>query len=84
MKGYLEQNSVTGRMELTAKSEQKIRRSALEEIFGKLKKSTKGDHHTKISGLGEETGTDQRQFEFGDAPEQIAFTDSLRNAQINH
>ena len=83
-KGYLEENTVTGSLELTAKSEQKIRRSALEEIFGKLKKSTKGDHHTKISGLGEETGTDQRPFEFGDAPEQIAFTDSLRNAQVNH
>lgn len=83
-KGYLEENSVRGSLELTAKSEQKIRRSALEEIFGKLKKSGKGDHHTRISGLGEETGTDQRPFEFGDAPEQIALTDSLRNAQINH
>lgn len=83
-KGYLEENSVNGSLELTAKSEQKIRRSALEEIFGKLKKSGKGDHHTRISGLGEETGTDQRPFEFGDAPEQIALTDSLRNAQINH
>jgi uncharacterized protein with von Willebrand factor type A (vWA) domain len=83
-KGYLEESQVTGSLELTAKSEQKIRRSALEEIFGKLKKSRKGDHHTKISGLGEETGTDQRPFEFGDAPEQIAYTDSIRNAQVNH
>jgi len=83
-KGYLEENSVTGEFKLTAKSERKIRRSALEEIFGKLKKSGKGDHHTRISGLGEETGTDQRPFEFGDAPEQIAFTDSIRNAQVNH
>jgi len=83
-KGYLEENTVTGSLELTAKSEQKIRRSALEEIFGKLKKSSKGDHHTPVSGLGEETGSDQRPFEFGDATEQIAFTDSLRNAQVNH
>ena len=83
-KGYLEENPVTGNFKLTAKSEQKIRRSALEEIFGKLKKTGKGDHHTRISGLGEETGTDQRPFEFGDAPEQIAFTDSIRNAQVNH
>ncbi len=83
-KGYLEENTVTGSLELTAKSEQGIRRSALEEIFGKLKKSGKGNHHTKISGLGEETGTDQRPFEFGDAPEQIALTDSIRNAQVNH
>lgn len=34
--------------------------------------------------MGEETGTDRRPFEFGDAPEQIALTDSLRNAQVNH
>ena len=72
-KGYLEENTVSGSLELTAKSEQKIRRSALEEIFGKLKKSGKGEHHSRISGLGEETGTDQRPFEFGDAPEQIAY-----------
>ena len=83
-KGYLEENTVDGSLKLTAKSEQKIRKSALEEIFGKLKKSGKGEHHTRLSGLGEETGTDQRPFEFGDAPEQIAFTDSIRNAQVNH
>lgn len=83
-KGYLEENPKNGTLELTAKSEQKIRKSALEEIFGKLKKTGRGDHHTRISGLGEETGTDRRPFEFGDAPEQIALTDSLRNAQINH
>ena len=83
-KGYLEENSADGSFELTAKSEQKIRKSALEEIFGKLKKSGKGEHHTRMSGFGEETGTDQRPFEFGDAPEQIALTDSLRNAQVNH
>ena len=83
-KGYLEENLKDGTLELTAKSEQKIRKSALEEIFGKLKKTSQGDHHTRLTGFGEETGTDRRPFEFGDAPEQIALTDSLRNAQVNH
>lgn len=83
-KGYLEENPITGAMSLTAKSEQQIRRSALEEIFGKLKKTGKGDHHTRFTGTGDEVGTDRRNFEFGDAPEQIALTDSLKNAQINH
>ncbi len=83
-KGYLEENPVNGSLTLTAKSEQQIRRSALEEIFGKLKKSGKGQHHTRFTGTGDEVGTDRRNFEFGDAPEQIALTDSLRNAQINH
>ena len=83
-KGYLDEDQGKGSFKITAKSEQKIRKSALEEIFGKLKKSGKGEHHTRVSGFGEETGTDQRPFEFGDAPEQIALTDSLRNAQVKH
>lgn len=83
-KGYLEENTTTGSFKLTAKSEQKIRKDALEEIFGKLKKAGKGHHHTNFSGRGDELSTDRRGFEFGDAPEQIAMTDSLRNAQINH
>lgn len=83
-KGYLEEDTTTGSFKLTAKSEQKIRKDALEEIFGKLKKAGTGHHHTNFSGRGDELSTDRRDFEFGDAPEQIAMTDSLRNAQINH
>ena len=29
-------------------------------------------------------GTDRRPFEFGDSLQQIAMTDSIRNAQINN
>ncbi len=83
-KGYLRENPVEGTLELTAKSEQNIRKSALEEIFGKLKKTKQGDHYTRRTGQGEETGTESRKFEFGDAPEQIDLTSSIRNAQINH
>jgi len=83
-KGYLSENNEKGNFEVTDKAGQQIRRSALEEIFGKLKKSGKGQHKTNISGVGDETGTDRRPFEFGDAIQQIAMTDSIRNAQINH
>jgi len=83
-KGYITDDTGKGEFKLTAKSEQSIRKSALEEIFGKLKKSGKGSHRTNQSGSGDEMTTDFRQFEFGDSPEQIAFTESLRNAQINH
>jgi len=69
---------------LTAKSEQSIRRRSLEEIFGKLKKSRNGNHRTSHAGLGDEPTTDRREFEFGDTLEQIAATESIRNAQINH
>lgn len=82
--GYITEEKVTGQFKLTPRSEQSIRKSALEEIFGKLKKAGKGAHRTRISGMGDETGTDRRGFEFGDAMDQIDATDSIRNAQVNH
>jgi Ca-activated chloride channel family protein len=82
--GYLSDDTGKGEFKLTAKSEQTIRKSALEEIFGKLKKSGKGNHKTKHSGQGDELSTDFREFQFGDSPDQIELTESLKNAQINH
>ncbi len=83
-KGYITDENPEGKFEITAKSEQKIRTSALEEIFGKLKKGKRGDHKTRFGGLGDEPTTDRREYRFGDTLEQISMTDSLRNAQINH
>lgn len=83
-KGYITDKNPEGSFELTAKSEQKIRTSALEEIFGKLKKSGKGEHKTHFGGTGDDLSTDKRDYQFGDSPEQISVTDSLKNAQINH
>ncbi|EJF09674.1 VWA domain-containing protein [Pontibacter sp. BAB1700] len=84
-KGYIDENpQEEGVLKLTAKSEQNIRKSALEEIFGKLKKGGKGSHATPQTGIGDETSTDRREYRFGDALEQISMTDSIRNAQINH
>lgn len=73
-----------GTLNLTAKSEQSIRKEALEEIFGKLRKTNRGEHNTTQSGAGEELSADLREFRFGDTPEQISMTESIRNAQINH
>lgn len=83
-KGYITDNGPRGEYKLNAKSEQSLRQSALEEIFGKLKKSKQGEHNTSQSGRGDEQTTERRDYEFGDTLEQIAVTDSLRNAQINH
>lgn len=84
-KGYIDENQQErGALQLTAKSEQTIRKSALEEIFGKLQKGGKGSHATPHTGTGDEATTDRREYHFGDALEQISMTDSLRNAQINH
>jgi Ca-activated chloride channel homolog len=83
-KGYITDENPEGKYTITAKSEQHIRKSSLEEIFGKLKKTKRGDHKTPFSGQGDEEGTDRREFRFGDTLEQISMTDSIRNAQIHH
>lgn len=84
-RGYLrEEQPGSGTFQLTARTEQTIRKRSLEEIFGKLKKSARGNHRTPYSGPGDEQTTDRRDYQFGDTPEQIAVTDSLRNAQIHH
>jgi len=81
-KGYI--NEENGETKITAKTEQTIRKSALEEIFGKLKKAGKGNHNSNISGIGEEKNADRREFNFGDSLDQIDMTASIHNAQINH
>lgn len=82
--GYLKEEPLTGKYELTAKSEQVIRQRSLEEIFNKLKKTKPGGHRTKKSGAGDEISPDIRAYQFGDKMEQIDFTESIRAAQINH
>jgi Ca-activated chloride channel family protein len=83
-KGYIDDNKQTGEITITPKTEQGIRRRSLEEIFGKLKKSKQGNHNTFKPGGGDEFNPDTRPFRFGDQLEQIDFTESIRNAQINH
>jgi uncharacterized protein with von Willebrand factor type A (vWA) domain len=81
--GYLEENPLTGNFTITGKTEQSIRKKSLEEIFGKLKKTQQGNHQTFKKGNGDEQSADTRNFQFGDRLEQIDFTQSIRNAQIN-
>lgn len=83
-KGYITEKEENGEIKITPKTEQGIRKKSLEEIFGKLKKSRQGDHQTFKPGLGEEVSPDTRPFQFGDMLEQIDFTESIRNAQINN
>ncbi|HZG25518.1 MAG TPA: VWA domain-containing protein, partial [Chitinophagaceae bacterium] len=83
-KGYIDENKQTGEIKITPKTEQGIRKRSLEEIFGKLKKTKSGDHNTFKPGLGDEMNPESRPFQFGDMLEQIDFTESIRNSQINH
>ena len=83
-KGYITESEEQAEIKITPKTEQGIRKRSLEEIFGKLKKTRSGDHQTYKPGLGDEVSPDTRPFQFGDMLEQIDFTESIRNAQINH
>src|SRR6266487_3362096 len=82
--GYIRDDNQTGQIVITPKSEQSIRKKSLEEIFGKLKKTKQGNHNTFKPGNGDEINPETRPFQFGDTVEQIDFTASIRNAQINH
>jgi Ca-activated chloride channel homolog len=83
-KGFISDNNEQGQIRITPKTEQGIRKKSLEEIFGKLKKTRKGEHQTFKHGQGDEASPETRPFQFGDMLEQIDFTESIRNAQINH
>ncbi len=86
-KGYLReeiQPDGKGQLAITAKTERVLRKNALDQIFGKIKKSGSGNHKSKKSGLGDELTGEFRDFQFGDSIENISITESLKNAQINH
>ena len=53
-KGYITDDNQLGEIKITPKTEQGIRKRSLEEIFGKLKKTKQGDHHTFKPGQGDE------------------------------
>lgn len=61
-----------------------IRKKALTDLFGNIKKSRKGNHSTKHDGREDKYTSALRPFEFGDRLENIALSESIRNAQINH
>lgn len=71
-------------MAITAKTERAIRQQALNQIFGKLKRSPSGNHSTKLQGTGDEHTGEFKEFHYGDPLEKISMTESLKNAQINH
>lgn len=85
-KGYIREEITPNGpgMAITAKTERAIRQQALNQIFGKLKRSRSGNHSTKYQGLGDEHTGEFREFHYGDSLDKISVTESLKNAQINH
>lgn len=83
-KGYISDKTGKGTYNPTAKMEIELRRKALDDIFDQLQKSKRGNHITRHTGMGDENTAEMRPFEFGDKLDNIAVSESLRNAQINH
>ena len=92
-KGYIREEFKTdgrgkgsgkGKNTMTEKLERSLRKRALEQIFGKIKRSGAGNHKTKHTGRGDEQAGEFRNYQFGDSLEQISMTESLKNAQVNH
>lgn len=73
-----------GKNILTAKLEAALREFALDQIFGKLKKTGVGNHQTKKVGVGDERDGETRTFQYGDDLSTVNMTESLKNAQINN
>ena len=83
-KGYIKENSNDQKIKITKKSELELRHSALDEIFGKLKKDKPGNHMTNTFGSSLDFDSSTKPYEFGDNLENIAFNESIKNAQKNY
>ena len=83
-KGYIKENPNDQKIKITKKSELELRHSALDEIFGKLKKDKTGSHMTNTFGSSLDFDSSTKPYEFGDNLENIAFNESIKNAQKNH
>ncbi len=68
----------------TTKLEMALRHQALHDIFDQLSKTKYGQHTSGILGKGDESTSELKPFEFGDNPDNIAFTETIKSAQINH
>ena len=83
-KGYIKENPNDQEIKITKKSELELRHSALDEIFGKLKKDKAGSHMTNTFGSSLDFDSSTKPYEFGDNLENIAFNESIKNAQKNY
>ena len=71
-----------GALVLSAAGARQVRRSALEEVFGGLKKAGPGYHPVHASGDGVERLPETRRYEFGDELHGIDAIRSTQNALV--
>ena len=79
-KGYIEMDEQESRVIITKKTERSIRKSALEEMFKKMKHGPVGQHKTTSTGKGPEREPEIRPYRFGDDVNHIDGTSSILNA----
>lgn len=82
--GYLKREHIDNPLRTTKKLDARIRHSAFTQLFSNIRKAKSGSHNTKIQGLGQETFSSLRPYEFGDLASSVDATESLRNAFIHH
>jgi len=73
-----------GNLTLSAGGERHIRRDALDQIFGGLKKAAAGYHSVSYAGQGSEKLSETRPYLFGDDPTLIDGVRTLQNALRNN
>lgn len=83
-KGFLSENKQDGSLNPTAKLEIELRRQALEDVFEDIKKSKPGEHRTNSIGQGDEFTSEIKPYEWGDTLDQIAISETIKNAHVNH
>lgn len=84
-RGYLQEDGNDPSLTVPGvKMEIALRKKALDDIFGQLAKTKQGGHNTKYEGQGVERTSEIRPYEYGDRLDQLAISESLRNAQINN
>jgi uncharacterized protein with von Willebrand factor type A (vWA) domain len=69
-------------MKLSAGTEKLFRQKAFEQIFGKVKRSSIGNHNSNKLGTGSDQGDGLRPFAFGDNPAHIDFSTSLQQGEM--
>jgi uncharacterized protein with von Willebrand factor type A (vWA) domain len=84
-KGYITKQIQSGeeKTKISSKTERLLRKHVLKHLFGKLKKTKKGNHRTKFSSSGSDDNLNIKGFEYGDPLDRILLTESLRNAIIS-
>jgi len=69
-----------GTFDLTARGERVLRRTALEQMFGRLRRRGAGDHRLPTEGRGGEPTSETRSWRFGDEVSKVDFRRSYQNA----